>query len=262
MGFTFTKKYDRLGVEKLNNQGCLMKIVEYIDANNMIVEFQDEHKTRVRSAYRQFEKGEVTNPYYPSVYGIGTIGCKYPSRENGKVSKEYKAWNHIIERCFSKKYKEKHQTYECVTCCEEWLLYENFYEWLHEQENFNKWFNGERWAVDKDILVKGNKTYSPETCCLVPQNVNTLFIKNDINRGNLPIGISRVGDEFQTSCKNPFTNKNVYLGKHSTIKEAFNIYKLYKEKAVKQVANIEYNNGNITKPCYEAMMNYEVEITD
>ena len=35
-----------------------------------------------------------------------------------------------------------------------------------------------------------------------------------------------------------------------------------KEDLIKQVAEIEYAKGNITKQCYNAMMNYEVEITD
>lgn len=30
----------------------------------------------------------------------------------------------------------------------------------------------------------------------------------------------------------------------------------------KREAQEEYNDGNITKPCYEAMMKYKVEITD
>ena len=43
---------------------------------------------------------------------------------------------------------------------------------------------------------------------------------------------------------------------------AFNAYKIYKENIIKQVAEIEYLNGNITKRCYDAMLSYEVEITD
>lgn len=35
-----------------------------------------------------------------------------------------------------------------------------------------------------------------------------------------------------------------------------------KEDIIKRVAQIEYNKGNITKSCYDAMLNYEVEITD
>ena len=37
---------------------------------------------------------------------------------------------------------------------------------------------------------------------------------------------------------------------------------LAKENLIKQIANIEYANGNIAENCYNAMMNYKVEITD
>lgn len=44
--------------------------------------------------------------------------------------------------------------------------------------------------------------------------------------------------------------------------EAFEAYKIYKELIIKQVAKEEFDIGNITKKCYDAMIHYEVEITD
>lgn len=256
------QKIKRVGEEKLNNQGCLMKIVEYNNSKDIIIEFQDEHKAQVRTSYRHFELCNIKNPYYPSVCGIGILGNKYLTKVNGKLIKEYITWKDIIHRCFDIKNKEKNPTYKNVICCDEWLLYENFYNWLHSQENFEKWHNEERWAIDKDILFKGNKFYSPETCCLVPMNVNNLFTKNNSIRGNLPIGV-RVGKNgFISTCWNPFLNKGEYLGTYQTIEEAFQIYKTYKEKIIKQVAKIEYDKGNIIEICYNAMLNYKVEITD
>ena len=63
-------------------------------------------------------------------------------------------------------------------------------------------------------------------------------------------------------CNNPYTHKRKAIGRRKTIEEAFNIYKEYKENIIKQVAQEEYSLGNITKKCYDAMMSYEVEITD
>lgn len=34
----------------------------------------------------------------------------------------------------------------------------------------------EGWHLDKDILLKGNKVYSPETCAFVPAKINSLLI--------------------------------------------------------------------------------------
>ena len=241
-----------------------MKIVEYNNASDIVVEFQDKYKYRTNTIYTNFKSGSIRNPYYPNVYGIGITGCKYPTKTkaNDRPTKEYSIWRSILERSFVEKIKEKQPTYKDVTCCNEWANFENFYEWLHSQPNFNKWYEGSRWAVDKDILVKGNKTYSPETCCIVPQNVNCLLLKRDALRGDLPIGVKQVGNKFEANCGNPFTGKREFLGRYETPEEAFYAYKLCRENYIRQIAEIEYNNNNITMSCYEALMNYSIEIDD
>lgn len=251
-----------IGESKHNNQGSLMKIIKYIDNRNIVVEFQDEYKFRVHNNYGNFKRGSIKNPFHPSIYGVGITGNKYPRSINCKMTKEYDTWIHILQRCFDNNLKEKQPSYKDKECCEEWLNYENFYEWLHSQPNFDKWYNGKRWAIDKDILVKGNKVYSPDTCCLIPQNINCLFLKREAERGVYPIGVCYKKDGFLASYHNPFTNKKEEIGYYSTPKKAFAAYKDYKENLIKKIANIEYGNGNITKECYRAMMDYEVEIDD
>lgn len=248
--------------EKLNHQGCLMKIVEDNGSSSILVEFQDEHKYRKYTTYANFKSGSIRNPYYPSVYGLGVTGFKYPTKVNELPTKEYVAWIGVLRRSFAKTVKNRQPTYQNVTCCDEWLDFENFYEWLHSQENFEKWYQGKRWAIDKDILNKGNKIYTPESCCLIPQNVNCLFLKREAERGKYPIGVRYREDGFLAICRNPFLDKAVELGYYSTPEKAFYAYKEYKESIIKQVAEVEYKNGSITKECYNAMVNYEVEITD
>lgn len=257
------KKIDRIGEVNTNKKGCVMKIVEYINCLNIFVEFQDKYKTIVHTSYDSFLKGSVKNPYETSVYNAGITGGKYPTINNGEIIKEYNTWRLMIKRVFDIDFKKEYPTYQDVTCCEEWLLYENFYEWVHSQENFNKWLMLDKSSLDKDILIKGNKVYSPETCCLVPHEVNKLFTKSDIARGEYPIGVSLMSncDRYQASCNNYFGNK-IYLGLYLTPADAFNAYKEYKEGLIKQVAQQEFNKGNITEKCYKAMMNYQVEITD
>lgn len=253
---------ERLGEERLNNQGCSMIIVEYNDSSDIIVQFQDEYQAEVRATYRDFKDGEIKNPYFPNIFG-GKIGTKYSSKRNGKMAKEYETWLDMLQRCYSNKYKEKHPTYQTTTCCEEWLNYENFYEWLRSQENFDKWLNGKCWALDKDILIKGNKIYSPETCLLVPHIVNGLFAKSNAKRGEYPIGVYKHGNRYCAQCKNPFLNNKIrYIGSYLMPEKAFEAYKSYKENLIKQVARIEYDNNNIVKECFDAMMNYKVEIND
>lgn len=254
------QKEQRLNEELLNNQGCLMKIVIYNFNNDIIIEFQDKYKARVHSTYKNFKNGKVKNPYCPSVNGVGIIGNKYPHSISGQTLKEYDVWSQFIARCHSNQYKNT--IYKDASCCDEWLLYESFYEWLHSQSNFDKWLNGERWAIDKDILFKGNKIYSPKTCCLVPQVINNLFTKKNIKNDDLPIGVDKHNNKYRARCNNVYLNKSEIIGYYDTPEEAFQAYKTYKESYIKQIAQEGYIKGNITKQCYDAMMNYEVEITD
>ena len=253
---------NRLYDEKYNNQGSLMKIVEYNRHSDIVVEFQDDYNFRVNTTYGNFIRGCVKNPYAKSVYGVGMIGIKYPVSINCVHTREYKTWNSMLQRCFSELKKKKYPYYKDVVCCEEWLLFDNFYEWLQSQGNVDKWLHGKRWALDKDIIIKNNKLYSPETCCLVPQNVNCLLLKRDSLRGDLPIGVKQNCNKFEAYCGNPFTKKSEHLGFYNTPEEAFYVYKLHRENHIKQMAKQEYEAGNITNVCYEALMNYSIEIDD
>jgi hypothetical protein len=114
--------------------------------------------------------------------------------------------------------------------------------------------------LDKDILIKGNKIYSPDTCIFVPHEINMLFIKRNAKRGKYPIGVSydKQKKKFEASCS--INNKQKRIGRFSTAEDAFNAYKIYKEGLIKQVATIY--KAKIPYELYNALINYEVEITD
>ena len=118
--------------------------------------------------------------------------------------------------------------------------------------------------LDKDILCKHNKIYSPNTCIYVPHAINTLFTKSDKARGKSVIGTSLFKGKYQVQCWliNPKTGKSKreYLGRYETQEKAFEVYKYYKEKNIKMVA--DYYKGKIPDELYQALYNYEVEITD
>ena len=193
------------------------------------------------------------------VYGKGYIGeGAYKSKENGKNTRAHKTWTDMLRRCYSSKYQEKKPTYIGCKVCEEWLNFQVFAEWY--EENYYE-IPGQVMNLDKDILIKGNKIYSPETCCFVPQNINLLFTKSDNTRGDLPIGVyyDKQHKKYKAQC-NTGTGKKKFLGRYNTPEAAFNAYKEFKEAYIKKTANdlIE----DIPFELYRAMINYEVDIDD
>ncbi len=194
------------------------------------------------------------------VQGIGINDNTYPTQKDLVLCDEYQQWSGMLFRC-TQKYWNNKPTYIGTTCSENFKNYSFFYEWCNKQTGFgNKDEDGKVWCLDKDILIKGNKTYGENACVFVPPRVNTLLIKADKVRGDYPIGVSRekTSGKFKACCF--FRDVNKHLGRYTTPLEAFMVYKTYKEALIKDVAN-QYKT-QLDPRAYQALMNYEVEITD
>ena len=266
-------KIDRTGETGISNEGSIMKIVGYNGALEIIVEFQDEHKYRVHTQYNNFKKGNCKNPFHPSVYGHGYLGTdknnnvpKTQEFKNGRWCStwEYNKWNAMLQRCYDGEYKEKHLTYKDVVCCERWLCFAYFLEDLEILKQEYNWDKDEKLNLDKDILNKNNKEYSLENCVLVPNYVNSLFIKRDASRGEYPIGVyyNKRDKKYQAQCN--INGKLKSLGLFSTPEQAFNAYKIAKEEEVKRIANECVFKGYVDKDSrlYKAMIEYKVKNND
>ena len=236
------------------------KIVKYNDKTNVEVQFlKTGYETIVRLV--QVRKGEVKDPYSPSVYGVGITGTKYPSKVNGVVTKEYKLWHSMLVRCYSDVYKKRQPTYEYCEVSDKFKSYEYFYEWCHKQIGFGVDGNGNPFQLDKDLLVKGNKVYSEDSCVFLPQGINKMLTKSNALRGEHSIGVSwsKTNRAFMAQvAKGKGKQKN--LGYFATELEAFNAYKVAKEAFIKEQAN-EFKS-QIDERAYEALMKYEVNIDD
>lgn len=253
------KKIDRTGEVSYNKFGSKIIIINYRNSNDIDVYFPEYNWTKTNIDYGRFKRGSVPCVYEPRTFGVGYLGeGKYKASENGKKTKCYNIWKDMIRRCYgNEKYYDKYPSYEKCTICEEWHNFQNFAEWY--EENYYK-IEGETMCLDKDILYKGNKIYSPKTCIFVPQRINTLFIKRELYRGDLPLGV----DFDNRNCKFRATYRvdkvKKHLGYYSTPQEAFQSYKKVKEKDIKQIAE-EYKD-KIPEKLYNAMITYEVEIDD
>ena len=240
---------------KSKNSGDF-KIVKYNDSGNVEIQF-------LKTGFEMFARlgdirsGLIKDPYSPSVYGVGIVGTKYTITVDGVKTKEYELWKDTLKRCYSDTYKKKQPTYEGCEVSDKFKSYEYFYEWCNEQIGFNN----EGWQLDKDLLIKGNKVYSEDSCVFVPKDINLLLTKRTASRGEHLIGVywCKKGKAFKAQVsKNK--GKQEHLGLFNTEIEAFNAYKTAKESFVKEQA--EKWKSHIDERAYNALMRYQVEIDD
>lgn len=251
-------KDNRIGEKSYNNFGSIMIINKYRSCSDIDIYFPEYNYVVCSKSYSDFKKGKIYCPYEPRVYGIGYFGVgEFKVRnENGKNSKAYTTWHDMLRRCYTDKWKSKNPTYEKCEVCNDWLNYQNFANWFYQ--NYYS-IDNEKMNLDKDILCKYNKTYSPETCIFVPHRINNLFIRRESKRGELPIGVMQSGNKYEASYSNDRSIKTT-LGLYDTPEEAFYVYKDYKEKLIKQLAD-KYRKF-IPDRLYNAMYEYKVDIND
>jgi len=255
-------KVDRIGEKNINNFGSEMVITGYRMNRDIDVYFPEYDWIAKGVRYDNFKKGSVKCPYERTVYGVGYIGeGNYKVSENSRKTRIYTTWSHMLERCYDEKIHKKRPTYKDCSASEEFHNFQNFGDW--DKDNYYK-VEGEVMCLDKDILVKHNKIYSPKTCIYVPQTINNLFTKRNSKRGESAIGTTPKNGKYQVQCWliNPETGKSKqeFLGYYETQEKAFEIYKYYKEKNIKIVA--DYFREQIPDKLYDALYNYEVEIDD
>lgn len=187
----------------------------------------------------------------PTVCGIGYHGNEYV----GCKVEPYLRWRDMVNRCYNAKFHKRQPQYKWCTVCEEWLNYSNFKVWYDQNK-----VPGMELDLDKDILFKGNKVYSPETAALVPHAINTLFLSGRSSRGVHPIGVYYDNEKSRFRACMSYMGKQFKLGNFTTAEAAFARYKECKERLIKDIAG--KHKDKIPYKVYEAMMNWEISITD
>ena len=186
------------------------------------------------------------------IYGVGILDVEFASNRDEITKLAYDRWLNILSRCYKDSKKRRFAKYRDCYISEEWKSFSNFLKWFIA--NYK-----DCTEIDKDILKKGNKCYCAEYCCCVPKRINTLLENRSNYRGELPIGVYRNNKKYYSK----FGGKDkVYLGTFDTPEAAFYAYKTAKEAYIKEVAQEYYDKGLITRKVYNALMNWEIEITD
>ena len=245
---------EKVGYRFTTKEGCKATVIEYKNGRNVKIVFDDYGIEKV-TRWDNCLSGHIKNPMFPTHFGVGYIGIGNYKPKDHKDA--YKKWECMIARCYDKRENKKnYNTYKDCIVCDEWHNFQNFAEWYY---NNKKDDNSIIWDLDKDILAKGNKVYSPEYCALIPHELNNVMTKRDAKRGQCFIGVCLTKNGKYQSQVNQ-DGKQKYLGVYDTEEEAFLVYKYEKEKIIKETAN-KYRNF-IDDNVYNALIKYEVDIDD
>ena len=239
---------------KTNNFGYLL-ITRYVSSREVYSKFIDTGY-EVKTTMQQLLKGNINDRLKPTVFGVGVIGECLTVDSCGNRLKEYQVWKGMLERCYSDKFQAKKPTYKGCIVSENFVYYSYFKKWCNKQIGFDQ----VGWHLDKDIISKGNKVYSEDTCCFVPQEINSLLVRSNATRGKYPLGVSyltRLG-MFEASVS--LGGRNKRIGRFCNAQEAFYAYKEVKESYIKEVANKW--KDRIDPRVYNALMSWNIEITD
>lgn len=234
--------------------GCLT-VLEDNGWDNLIVKFDDGFVTK--TSRQMVDKGTIKSPNFPLVAGVGFLGeGKYKPKLLGRVTLEYNTWIGILHRCYDEKRQQKDSSYKDKSVCEAWHNFQNFAEWCQTA----KGFGNVGWELDKDLILKGSKIYSPETCAFIPKELNIFLKPNKSKRGKYPLGVTKVISENRYRACICIDGRDKLLGRFNSPEEAFICYKKNKELEIKSKAQKYKNSLDIR--VYNSLMVWEISIYD
>lgn len=147
---------------------------------------------------------------------------------------EYTDWLGMINRALSYDFKMQHKSYDKVSISNDFKVFEDFYNWVHEEQANPDW---RKCQLDKDLLSPPNaKIYSKATCAYVTQSTNGFLISKDAK--DIIMKPSKNGI-FNIKVSSPFEDKPIPLGKFDSEIEARLAWKSKKHEIACTLAEIE-----------------------
>lgn len=230
--------------------GSSCTVIKRVDRKTgFLVRFNDDNGHEMTVQASGLRRGSFKNPYYPSVSGVGFVGVgEFSSRINGERYAAYESWCSMLQRCYSDKFHARNPTYKGCQVDSQW----------HNLQDFAKWYVGNKYNIhgyqlDKDILVEGNRVYSPEFCHLVPSQINSLILN----------GTGLEANVFQCKSTKLYTAYMVkgdrfgsVIGKFDSLEEAELEYYLAKNKHIRSKA-LEFR-GRIDDDVLEVLIEWDV----
>lgn len=240
---THNNKYDYSLVEYINSS---TKVKVICPKHGVFEQIPNNHLRGAGCLKCKYENDRTL------AYGIGYYDCEQSVFASEKDIKSYDCWRGMFVRCYSNKHHKKAPTYIGCSVCNEWHLFSNFKKWF--DENYK-----EGMALDKDILIQGNKIYGPDTCCFVPQHINNLLTDHRSARGKYKMGVIYNERLNKFLARISINGRTSHVGCYLTEDEAFTAYSIAKKGIIAQTAKKAFDEGLISSRVYEALLKYEIK---
>lgn len=184
------------------------------------------------------------------ICGVGINDFDASIKINGVHIASYDCWRNMIVRCYDSKEQQRHPSYIGCRVCEDWLYFSNFKEWF--DKNYRKGYE-----LDKDILSKDCKYYSPQTCLFVPKYINSLFRTRNDGQYGMGVHYEKTTNKYFAVVS--IEGKTKYGKVYSDKEDAYQEYKELKYAEIKRVAAKALEKGDIDNRVFNALLNYKID---
>lgn len=187
------------------------------------------------------------------VFDVGINDYEGKVKISGKKIKSYQVWQSMLRRCYDKKFQEKQPTYIGCSVCDEWKYFSNFKSWFDKNYRYDLEELGLKPSLDKDLLIEGNKVYSPSTCVFLPHRINSFLANIYATNTSSAVGVSwhKHNNKWVVQIKDFDTHKRKNLGYFTSIEQAKECYIKAREiealKAQEYMRDLGYSEDVVSK---------------
>lgn len=172
----------------------------------------------------------------------------------------YKCYYNMIDRVSGKYQYNYGMRYDGVTVCD---------EWFNDKEKFIDWYVQnyyecayEAMELDKDLLVRDNKIYGSNTCCILPKSLNILISTCHQKKGSnlyMPLGVRKIYVDKRPKYQGiiSINSKPMKLPLRNRPKAAFEDY--FMQKKAQLMITAEQYKPYLPEHIYHALINYEIQ---
>lgn len=238
------KKEDFVGKVFENSLGLKFEIIDLKIYYDVTVRFKVSGFTTT-ARLDHIKRGGVRDRFHRENFGVGYLGSMDGVVDHQRLRSK---WGGMLNRCYNHKYHERKPTYRDCRVSEYFQNFTNFYYWANAQVGFD--IVG--WELDKDILIRGNKVYSEDTCVFVPREINTLIFNSDGKFSG--VRFDNNSNKWQVRVNK--LGVSLSFGYYEDKDTAMKLYAREKENVIREVA--EKWKGKIDDRTYDALISWNI----